>query len=246
LCGLAFGRWRSFVLVGLAVTVTSKDLTMKQHDKPFYVYPPRPRRISPTLLESTYSEDEGWIAEKKMNGWRGVVLHDGKTSEIWNRHGAVMATGQGEEEMAKHLANILPGSSTIVDGEMIGRRTTTVKGIFYAFDICMIEGEWIGDRTYLERRKVLQTLLASHQGDKLWLPTYVNRGKFDYFKDSIGDELSEGIVIKRANSTFPMELNSESSKFTGWLKVKKEDAQFLPGYYEKKGGGTDLDIGDMV
>lgn len=199
----------------------------------FYFYPPKPKRIWPDALKGM-SNDTDWIAELKVNEWRAPALAQDGVVELWNRHGTILKRqDRYVGRLRRRLARVLPSTPTMLDGGLVNYRTTDTKGVYYAFDVVMIEGEWIGDYTYDERRKILRQLFRK-ECEWLWLPRYVQRRKYTYYKKSIGDGLSEGIVLKHRESGYPLRTDAEHS-YALWLKCKKQGAHRSREYYVEQG-----------
>ncbi len=202
----------------------------KVYDAPFYFYPIKPMRVWPEDVEDFYQGRAEWVAEPKINEWRAPVLHDGKQAKLWNRDGGLFNGGKLPKEVEPieaHLSRLLPGSPTMLDGGIVNQRTKEHKGIFVVFDVLMLEGEWLGETgknlNYLERRALVEELLGQHAEEPwLWILPQERVDQIGMYNRLLeeDEELYEGIVLKQATSTYPINL-SKCVDVPNWVKCKK-------------------------
>jgi len=192
-----------------------------------YLFPCKPNSLPPdSEMFARLDNDETWIAEVKKNGWRALIMSDVK-KEIWTR--AKTLVKDDLPEIRRQLLTLPAG--IILDGELISQRPKNWEKHFYLFDIIMFKGKLLTDLPLIERRKYLEEVHQQYLGwcKKIELSQWTRAGKKALFMRSIGDELLEGIVIKRLDSKYLVHPN-KCPQNPKWLKVKKEDSQFvMPG-----------------
>lgn len=107
-----------------------------------YYYPCMPQRLSVT---SPYFDgldnDKGWIAEKKLNGWRCLVYKDSEV-RLYTRHKTLVK--EPLNEIKEYFNRVLP-ENTLIDGELIHYRTKEDKRRFYVFNIIMMAGKLVNN-----------------------------------------------------------------------------------------------------
>jgi ATP-dependent DNA ligase len=185
-----------------------------------YIYPCKPNRLDrESALLQSLDNDPSWIAEVKRNGWRCIARKDdnGRLS-LWTRHHALI--NDPLQELREQLnGQLQPG--TMIDGELLERRTKTVKGEYYVFDLMFLTGQSCMHLPLIERHRLLIgavlptnhiTIAEQHITDKILL-----------YERSISTEDCEGIVIKRIASKYIGSL-TRCEQHPYWLKVKRPEA----------------------
>jgi ATP-dependent DNA ligase len=104
-----------------------------------YLYPCKPSRLErASSLFLSLNNDPLWVGEAKRNGWRCLAMQDYVGAlTLWTRHKTVIPDKL--PELRALLAAQLP-EGTLVDGELLERRTKQVKGEYYVFDILLLKG----------------------------------------------------------------------------------------------------------
>lgn len=199
-------------------------------------YPLRPINGGP--LPKARIKTGTWFYEPKINGWRAVV--NTRTGEMWNRHGQRLSI---EKEFAVVLnalrTSSLPESMTWLDCEALERRHALGKGSLVVLDY-MPSGF---DRTpYHQRRSMLRDHLSKNDLWASWrvedCPMENRLMSFECcYEDSAKAtawnhlqqlnlrfyaELFEGLVAKRADSLYPIQLRSPGTEFPLWVKHRWE------------------------
>lgn len=200
-------------------------------------------------------DPKGWQAEWKWDGIRGQIVKRNGEVYVWTR-GEDLATERFPELAS--LKEDLP-DGTVIDGEIlafregqvlsfgqmqtrIGRKNLTTKILrevpvaFFAYDYLEKDGVDIREMPFLERRKLLEKLIAEVSRDVL-IPAPVV--KFDEWEDLARawersrEVMSEGLMLKDKNSKY----GSGRTK-GGWWKWKVDpysvDAVLI---YAQKGSG---------
>jgi len=184
-----------------------------------YIYPCVPNRLqadNPRLEQ--IDNDPHWIAERKMNGWRCLVIRQESGDPVlWTRHKTLIEFPV--PDIRGSLAAMIP-PCTIIDGEILEQRTKEVKGIFYAFDLLVAEDRLLTGRPWQERRKQLEEIVRPNGNIMLSKP--VNVGKRRLYDLCIHETGCEGIVLKHIKSLYPAGFKKcITNPF--WIKVKKDE-----------------------
>jgi len=176
----------------------------------------------PTLVNQP-PEDEGWVHEVKLDGYRTQLVID--------QGGVRLFSKNGHDWTAKYwpiaLAVELPCRAAILDGEVIvaGEQgapdypaleaaiwNEPSRLVFVAFDILHLDGRNLAPLPLLQRKQAL------------WQLVEPGAGKIRYSEHFDGDALAilraidkmglEGIISKRADSRY------RSGPSTTWLKAR--------------------------
>lgn len=176
-----------------------------------YFYPNAPNFIEPGML-SEFDRNPAYIAERKKNGWRCLAIKAAGSLLLWTRHHTLIPDPLPLTRSA--LAD-LP-NETIIDGELIDRRTKGTKDTYYAFDILMLSGRLLFGLEWRERRRLLEKTVG---GMDVMLSEPINTGKELLYALAIADG-DEGIVLKNIHSRYIMsQRKCEPNPF--WMKAKQ-------------------------
>lgn len=165
---------------------------------------------TPTLVEQP-PEDEGWVHEIKLDGYRTQIIVDRGCVRLYSKNGHDWTTKYWPIALAVEL----PCKAAILDGEVIvtGERDAadfpTLEAViwnepsrltFVAFDILHLDGRNLAPLSLLQRKQAL------------WRLVEPGVGKIQYNEHFEGDVLAisravetmglEGIVSKRADSGY--------------------------------------------
>jgi ATP-dependent DNA ligase len=190
-------------------------------------YPARP--VNGGHLKYALPKVGQWSYEPKYNGWR-AMLHV-PTGAMWNRHGKRLSIAS---EFATAVAILKRSSFEWLDVEALARRHALGRGSLLVLDCPGVP--FLGVK-YEERRAALyagtagaglgETLLqvlkpcdhavyippvyGEEERDELWRQLQdVNR--------CLGCEFYEGLVAKRNDSLYPIQLNSPDQTTPTWMK----------------------------
>jgi ATP-dependent DNA ligase len=113
--------------------------------------------------------------------------------------------------------------NTIIDGELMEKRTKDIKDHFYAFDILFLNNQSTMHLTWRERRKLLEKTFREND-------IYTDISEpiglgFKTLYDLAIAEGDEGIVIKNVNSKYIIDLKSCPHN-PYWVKAKKPENCF--------------------
>lgn len=176
----------------------------------------------PTLVEAPPVGDE-WIHEIKYDGYRTeLILEDGRARAL-TRRGVDWTT---KYRPVIEAATSLPAASAIIDGEMvvldenhasnIGALRTAMSWhqeriVYVAFDLLHLEGQDLRKQPLLERRALLEDLIADNPA--IQFSQHVTGGGAEFYKAAERLGL-EGMVSKRPDSRY------KSGRTETWLKAK--------------------------
>ena len=194
-----------------------------------------PREVPPRSDE--------WLHEVKWDGYRLLADLDAGTARLRSRNG--LDWTQDFPEIVSAL-EALPVSSGRFDGELValdrdGRSDfaalqRTIEGSanaplrYLLFDLPALEGVDLTGSPLIERKNLLESLLAQGASDALAFSVHVVGHGPEVFAASVKQEL-EGIISKRVDSTY-MERRSPDL-----IKVKHAQADefLIVGYTRPKG-----------
>ncbi len=179
--------------------------------------------MNPTLVEEA-PEGDDWIHEIKYDGYRSQIrIEDGDVT-IFTRNGFDWTEKYAPVARA---AQSLPAITAIIDGEMVvlgedGKpdfgafKTTMAKApgrlTFVAFDLLWWNGRDLRQRTLLDRRKQLWSLVEPAEGKIQFSHEFIGHGAAFFVQvEAMG---LEGMVSKRASSVY------RSGPTRDWLKTK--------------------------
>ena len=181
-----------------------------------YCYPNMPNFIDSSTVDN-YKKD--YIAERKKNGWRCLAVRD-EALALWTRKKTVIpdTLALTRWELMK-----LP-EGTIIDGELLDKRTKDIKDHYYAFDIQFYKGESVMHLPWKERRDILETAIITNNV-MIELAEPIMLGFSTLYKLAVetGDE---GIVIKNVNSKYIINLN-DCPHNPMWFKAKRPEQHFV-------------------
>ena len=192
-------------------------------------FPARPIRGG--KLELAPKKSGIWFAEPKYNGWRALVHTP--TGAMWNRHGRRLTIERGFDAALGQLHPLAAAGLVWADCEALERRHQIGRGSLVVLD-------WIpesGSPTYEKRREFLcgiveperlstgaweslpesaSFLPPSIRDDENSVPDFyaglkiINRRlRCDFF---------EGVVMKRGNAPYPMQLRSDTEECRATIK----------------------------
>jgi bifunctional non-homologous end joining protein LigD len=203
-------------------------------------YPGFVQPCDPTLREQAPRGDE-WLHETKLDGYRAQVhLRAGRTT-IYSRQGHDWTEQFG---IIARAAKYLPAREAILDGEAVVtgekgvpdfqalRRALGRRGgamIYVAFDLLYLDGFDLRDAGLMDRKRMLERLLAAPPDVFVYLGYLEADGPIVYQRAcALG---LEGVVSKRGNAPY------RSGRQDTWIKVKctKSDSYPIVAFVEKLG-----------
>ena len=179
-------------------------------------------RFIPPAIPTVRTEPpagSGWLHELKFDGWR-VQLHKTRdTSVIYSRNGNDITDRC--HSLAKAVDSFLV-DSFILDGELIAigpdglpqfdliGKSRSLHQV-WAFDLLAIEGQDMRPLAWTDRRRRLESLMASAPDCLRLSETFEDPIKLLSAAEDLG---LEGVVSKRLTSAY------RSGDRSGWTKVK--------------------------
>lgn len=209
-----------------------------------------PEFVAPQLATLVREPPPGreWLHELKFDGYRMVCHLDRGKARFWSRNG---------KDWTEKFPNLsaalksLPATTAILDGEVVvvdktgrssfqklqqamgrgGRERPTAFG-FEIFDLIYLDGYSLTQTPLVERKALLEQLLASAKTkDTLRYSDHVAGNGAQFFKQACTHGL-EGIVSKLAGAPY------ESTRNSNWQKIKclKRQEFVIAGYTPSKKG----------
>ena len=198
---------------------------------PLITYPARP--IQGGRLELAPPKRGLWYAEPKLNGWRALVHTP--TGTMWSRHGALLTIADCFRPALGALAKLASRGLVWADCEALERRHNLGRGTLVVLDVIPETGA----PSYEQRRVMLESLLptdAVFSGDAsravpcgavVLAPTMRAQSQADALafyqrlreaNRALRCDFFEGVVMKRAESSYPVQLRSATEEFRGFVK----------------------------
>lgn len=195
-------------------------------------YPARPINGGP--LDKVLPKSGAWCYEPKYNGWR-ALLHV-PTGTLFNRKGQRLSI---EQEFSTAIASIqeLTGHGrdrefSWLDCEALERRLPIGKGSLLILDAPLLAQQYITRRRILHNAFGILNIYAARDGSLAdnsvhsvpWFDGESGLGP-DVLWQRLQEENTrlrcqfyEGLVAKRADSRYPIQLRSPSEEFPFWVK----------------------------
>jgi bifunctional non-homologous end joining protein LigD len=188
-----------------------------------------------------------WLHEIKLDGYRMICKIHNRVARIYSRN---------NNDWTSKFRNIATALSKLsvdsawIDGEVVSLRETgissfqelqnilssndTSKIYYFAFDLPYLNGYDLRQVPLIERKKVLQEILAKAPDAMRYSSHVLGSGK-EFFDQSCRMKL-EGTVAKRASSGYL------SGRSTAWLKVKcvLRQEMVIGGFTDPEGSRTAL------
>jgi len=153
-----------------------------------YIFPNNPLWI-PIETVNDYKKD--FIAEFKKNGWRCDTYMTEEGLTLWTKRKTII---KDLLPITRSKLSLLP-VGTVIDGELIDKRTKDTKDYYYAFDILYHQGESVMHLPWKERRELLEKVVDP-LGVEISEP--IALGFSNMYKIAL-EQGDEGIVLKNIN-----------------------------------------------
>ena len=194
--------------------------------------------VEPMLLlrSSTLPDDDGWIREIKLDGYRAIAVKTAGKLHLRSRNDNDMAARY--PPIAKALAK-LP-DNTVVDGELVALDeedrpsfnllqnygNSSRPFLFFIFDLLVLSGRDLKGEPLETRRELLEKKVMSKLADPIRLSPALE-GSMKELIASVKENRLEGLVAKRKDSVYQPGLR------TGlWRKMRVNLGQeFVIGGY---------------
>jgi hypothetical protein len=189
-------------------------------------YPARPVNGGPLPQLLKYPRPGKWAAEPKANGWRSLV--HAPTGTMFNRHGERLSIASEFKAALTELWRL--ELAPWVDCEAFERRHPLGRGCLVVLDLVIPGG-------YEERRRIVAKAgvpimplipAAGAIEDKVVrLPTFAEGQEtleaWDTLQQAnvvLGCEFYEGLVLKRSQSGYNVQLRSPEEEAKDWVKAR--------------------------
>jgi bifunctional non-homologous end joining protein LigD len=185
-------------------------------------------------------DDPAWAFELKWDGYRALALVTSEGSELTSRSGRDL-TGAYPE--LGDLRRRLLCQEAVLDGEVVvldarGRPDFNAlqngRGPFtyVAFDLLYLDGAWIEERPWSERRALLAGIVPPEAPPVLILSDHVEGRGRDLFAAAAAQEV-EGVMAKRMDAPY-----RPGRRVSDWVKIKsrREMTAEIGGFTEGAGG----------
>lgn len=194
-------------------------------------YPARP--IQGGRLELAPPKRGMWYAEPKLNGWRALIHTP--TGTMWNRHGTLLTIADCFRPALAMLSKLVNRGLVWADCEALERRHNLGRGTLVVLDLVTESST----PDYMQRRALLEALLPTDEvfsgnttrpvpcGIASLAPTHRAGSHADALafyrrlraaNRALGCDFFEGLVMKRADSAYPVQLRSPTEEYRGWVK----------------------------
>jgi bifunctional non-homologous end joining protein LigD len=236
---------------------SSKDWLIHRMDAAAEPRDPMPENLKPMMAQPAElpDDDEGWAFEVKWDGVRAIAYSTPGELRLRSRNLKDITARYPE---LRRLNRQLGSRRAILDGEIVafeeGRpsferlqrrmhltRETEIRRLaksdpvsFQIFDLLHLDGESLFERSYEERRRLLEELEL--EGDAWQTPGY-HRGEGARLLARTRELGLEGIVAKRLDSPY-----RPGARSRDWLKVKNTLRQefVIGGWLPQEGRRTEL------
>jgi len=199
-----------------------------------------------TLVDEPPEGEKGWIYEVKLDGYRVLARIEGSDIRIFTRNGNNWTSRM--PGLAAEFAKLGIASGWI-DGEIVVMNdrglpdfqklqgafdsSKTQDIVFFAFDIPYFGGFDLRAVPLIERRALLQQVLAGHASPHIRFSEHFE-GAADKLLENACEQGLEGLIGKRADAPYT------TSRSTAWIKLKCTRRQefVIAGYTDPKGART--------
>jgi ATP-dependent DNA ligase len=195
-------------------------------------FPARP--IQGGRLELAPPKRGVWAAEPKFNGWRALV-HTPSAS-MWNRHGGRLTIAPCFRAALEALRGLADEGLIWADCEALERRHDIARGTLILLDA--VPAEPLFTPSYSERRAFLESLRVPQEHFSSGLqrgdnpPLLLTSSQAPCAHDEalafyhslkqvnrvLGADFFEGLVMKRLDSPYPVQLRGSGEECRAWIK----------------------------
>lgn len=207
---------------------------------------PMPASFKPQLATLAHRAPQGeeWLAELKFDGYRAMSRLDNGKAAIFSRNGNDLSAKW--VSIVNALAE-LPVEQAWLDGEVVAIRPDgtisfqdlqnamqlgkDVRLVYFIFDLLYLNGSDLTGLPLIQRKELLQALLAgNNKKSPLHFSDHIE-GNADEIFQHVCMHGQEGIIVKRKDSHYHQYRSQD------WLKVKCNQRQeFVIGGYTNPAG----------
>jgi len=209
--------------------------------------------VEPMLLlrSASLPDDEGWIREIKLDGYRAIAFKNAGKVRLRSRNDNDIAVRY--TAIAKALAKM--AEETVLDGEVValdadGRPSfnllqnygnSTGPLVYFVFDVLVLAGRDLKKETLETRRGLLEQKVMPKLAEPIRLSPALD-GSMKQLIAAVKESGLEGLVAKRKDSVYEPGLRTGA-----WRKMRVNLGQeFVIGGYtpSAKARGRDLRLGN--
>ncbi|MGI9538681.1 MAG: DNA ligase D, partial [Miltoncostaeaceae bacterium] len=194
-------------------------------------------------------DDEGHSFELKWDGYRALALVTSEGTELRSRSGKDLTSSYPE---LADLRRAILRQEAVLDGEVVAldpdgranfQRLQRGEGpmTYVAFDVLHLDGDWMLDRPWTDRREALDALTAPGADGRLLVSDHV-RGRGIALFEAASASGIEGIVAKRRDSLY-----RPGERSAAWRKIKiRPEGDFVVGAFLEGSGGRRGRLGSVL
>lgn len=201
-------------------------LPKKQENNPEISFKPMLAKLSSSVFD-----DDDWLYEKKLDGYRSLAYLDQGSVKLISRSG--LNFGNKYPSVQKALSKI--DQNAVIDGELVvedkngqslfqelqnydsNNKKLALK--YYVFDLLYLNGHDLRSLPLIQRKELLKILVGNLSRGPVIYNEYI-QGKGTKLLQKAKKENWEGIVAKKASSSY--ESNKRSAQ---WQKFKLHNSQ---------------------
>ena len=196
----------------------------------FPTYPARPVNGGPPRVARP--KVGLWITQPKFNGWRSLVhLAPDGTTPVWNRHGERLTIASDFSDALAAAAAAFP-KGTWLDCEALQRRGS-IRNTLVILDIILPDLPWTSRKALLNASGVpvlpWNFMPAKDYGfshgrlvitDEIPADFSLHAAceHFALVNTDMAETVFEGVVMKKADSTYPFQTRSPGTRCPYWVK----------------------------
>ncbi|MEO5910411.1 MAG: DNA ligase D, partial [Pelobium sp.] len=209
----------------------------KHQEKEEFTYQPMLAKLASSVFD-----DQEWIYERKIDGYR-IIAHLDKKPKLVSRNN--LDYTENFASISKELGVIK--KQAVLDGEVVAENKdgiqkfqllqhyengdTAINLKYYVFDLLSLDGHDLTELPLLQRKKLLAQLLLKYPSENIIFNKHILGEGQKLFKKA-KNENWEGIIGKRASDEYYGGKRSDS-----WLKFKLVNSQeaIICGYTKPAG-----------
>ncbi len=184
-------------------------------------------------------DDPAWAFEVKWDGYRALAWIGSDGTELRSRSGRDMTANYPS---LGNLRRAISAQEAVLDGEIVvldsdGRsvfqdlQSSRGAVTFVVFDLLYVDGEWLTQLPWSERRDLLADILTP-EGAPVVMRSDDVRGTGTALFGALATRGVEGVVAKRIDSPY-----TPGGRATAWrkIKVRHETEGFIVGFADGEG-----------
>lgn len=207
-----------------------------------FIKSPMPEKVKPMLafLTDEPFDDDNWVFELKLDGYRVISLINNGKVNLFSRNGRsfnkVFDTFRKDLQKLRHNV-VIDGEVVAVDKkgkpvfQLLQNYSKTGEGeiVYYVFDLLWFDGYDLKQLPLVDRKKILKSVMAGL--NNIYYSEHIT-GKGKKLFEKAAKLGFEGIIAKKADSVY-----SENTRSKSWLKIKLTNTleAVICGYTEPRG-----------